>query len=327
MIRDRRDFLTLGIGALAVSVVPAVARRRPTLVRRSIPVMGTVADLAVFDTSERWAHRALDAAAAELRRVEATMSRFTVTSDVGRLNLSPDRWVSVSAETAAVVSAAVAWSEASDGRFDPALARVSEVWDVSSRTEPPEAQRLVRMRGAGLWRAVQVEADTPGPRIRLAVPEAAVDLGGIAKGYAVDAAAQALRDHGVHDGLVNVGGDLVALGGDPTGSPWSVGIRAPDDPDRVIEVVTVSDGAVATSGDYLQYFQHGGRRYHHLIDPVTAAPRRTPMRSLTVQAERCMDADAAATALFGCPGPLAQRVSGRVGRGVEVIHKVQESSA
>ena len=131
-------------------------------------------------------------------------------------------------------------------------------------------------------------------------PDVAIDLGGIAKGYGVDRAVAALREWGITDGLVNVGGDLYALGSSLDDDGWSVGIRSAEDPTRLAGSLMLRDRAVATSGDYEQYFEHGGRRYHHLLDPRTGAPRITAVHSLTVAAASCMAADAAATAVFGC---------------------------
>jgi thiamine biosynthesis lipoprotein len=149
-----------------------------------------------------------------------------------------------------------------------------------------------------------------------------VDLGGIAKGFGVDLAARALADRGIFHALVNVGGDLVALGVGEDGEPWRIGVRKPDEPESIIEVLQVSDRAVATSGDYLQYFQHGGRRYHHLLDAATGEPRRTRMRSLTVEAAMCMEADAAATALFGAPVDVARRVLEKGAPEASIVHSV-----
>ena len=162
------------------------------------------------------------------------------------------------------------------------------------------------------------------PRARLNSTDASVDLGGIAKGFGVDAAADALRRHGVFHGLVNVGGDLVALGHDDSGEPWRVGVRSPDAPDGIVEVLSVTDEAVATSGDYLQFFKHGGRRYHHLLDPATGSPRRTVMRSLTVRAKCCLDADAAATAIFGASKETSAQILASAGGDVAVLHQLQE---
>jgi thiamine biosynthesis lipoprotein len=169
-----------------------------------------------------------------------------------------------------------------------------------------------------------LEVERTGSVARAAVTRAgvAVDLGGIAKGYGVDLAAQALRDHGIFNALVNVGGDLVALGVDENDDPWRVGVRSPDHLEQVVEVLHVSDRAVATSGDYLQYFQFGGRRYHHLLAPVSGEPRRTAMRSLTIEAASCMDADGAATALFGAAGPAARTILQRGAAGARVAHSI-----
>ncbi len=321
---DRRDFLTLGIGALAVSSLPFALRGRPSLVRRRVPLMGTIAEVAVPSRNEVWAHRAIDAAIAELRRVEASMTRFEARSDIGRLNGAGGRWVSVSEDTGTVLREARRWANVSDGRFDPAMGRVVRLWDVGHRNEPPEVGEFGHFANRGLWSALENDQGATVSRARLTSSEAAIDLGGIAKGFAVDVAAQALRDHGVFDGLVNVGGDLVGLGVDAAGDPWRIGVRSPQSSDEIVQVLDVSDEAIATSGDYLQFFQHSGRRYHHLIDPKTGAPRRTAMRSLTIRADHCVDADAGATALYGAPTATIERIAARAGSGVRVIHNIEE---
>jgi thiamine biosynthesis lipoprotein len=314
---DRRDFLVLGMGALAVATLPRALRRKDDLVRRQVPVMGTVAEIAVRHRNEAWAQRAMDAAFAELRRVDRTMSRFLEDSDVGRLNAAaPGVGIAVSAPTAEVLRRALRWAEASEGRFDPCLGRAVELWDVGRRTAPPPSGEIRRLAGGGLHRALDVEASVA----RLHDRGAAVDLGGIGKGFGVDLAAQALKDHGVFHALVNVGGDLVALGVGHDDEPWRIGIRSPDHPDRMTDTVAVSDRALATSGDYLQYFRYAGRRYHHLLDPTSGEPRRTVMRSLTVEADRCVDADAAATALFGADDSTIRRILGVMGPSVRVAH-------
>lgn len=319
---DRREFLALGVGALAVAVLPAALRPRPKLVRRSIPVMGTVAEVAIPTRNEAWAQRAIEAAFAELRRVDATMSRFRPESDVARLDAAAGEWTAVSHDTGVVLRQALAWARRSDGAFDPCLGGVTRLWDAAGRTAPPAPEEIGDYAEAGLWRTLEVEAGAETARARLSSPLASVDLGGIAKGFAVDAAAAALRDFGVGDGLVNVGGDLVALGADPAGDPWLVGVRDPSDPERLATRLEVADGAVATSGDYLRFFQHGGRRYHHLLDPSSGSPRRTAIRSLTVRADRCLDADAAATALY-C-APEGHDSIDPVPPGVRVIHQITE---
>jgi FAD:protein FMN transferase len=155
--------------------------------------------------------------------------------------------------------------------------------------------------------------------VRYREPDMALDLGGIAKGYAVDRAVAALRDWGVGAALVNAGGDLYALGTSASGDPWQVGIRSPGEPGRIAGSVPLRDRAIATSGDYEQYFDHDGLRYHHLLDPATAAPRTVHTHSLTVAADTCMAADAGATAAFGLPAADARHLLATARRGAELI--------
>jgi FAD:protein FMN transferase len=262
--------------------------------------MGTVADLAVVHQDRTRANRAVNAAIAELQQVERWMTRFDGTSDVGRANraAAADATI-VSPATAAVVIAALTWADVSGGAFDPCLARTIEAWDVARRSDPPAPDTFVRLAGRRLHRALDVDTWRGQPAVRFTDPDVGLDLGGIAKGYGVDRAVAALREHGISDAIVNVGGDLYAIGSGADGDPWRVGVRAPDEPDGIVSTLEVRDRAVATSGSYLQYFESRGRRYHHLIDPDTAEPRVCAMKSLTVSAGSCMAADAAATALFG----------------------------
>jgi thiamine biosynthesis lipoprotein len=155
--------------------------------------------------------------------------------------------------------------------------------------------------------------------VRLTDRDAAIDLGGIAKGYGVDRAADALRHQGIARGIVNVGGDLYAIGRSEDGDPWRVGIRSPTDPDGLMGTLEVADAAVATSGDYERFFEYRGRRFHHLLDPETAAPRVSAAHSVTVRAASCIDADAAATAVFGLDQTDAARLLRSAGRGIELV--------
>jgi thiamine biosynthesis lipoprotein len=183
-----------------------------------------------------------------------------------------------------------------------------KLWDVGSRTEPPPDAAVTRLSGRGFYRALLIDSWRGEPVVSFTDPDVEIDLGGIAKGYGVDRAVDALRRAGVTQALVNVGGDLYALGNAGDGGPWRIGIRSPEEPGRLAGELEVRDVAVATSGDYLQFFQHGGRRYHHLLDPVTGAPRVTAVHSLTIQADTCLAADAAATALYGMPRAEAERL-------------------
>jgi len=316
----RREFVALGVGALAVAVAPRVLRKGPERVRRTVPLMGTIAEIAVVHRDRRLAQGAIDAALAALHDVDRTMTRFRPDSEIGRANrLAARQAVPVSAATATVVAAALAWAERTGGAFDPAVGRAIELWDVTHRREPPSPNVFVRLAGQHLHRSVELGESGGRPVLVYRDPAVALDLGAIGKGWGVDRAVAALRDWGIRDAIVNVGGDLYAMGTSGTGDPWRVGIRSPDDPGRLAGTLEVTDRAVATSGVYEQYFDYHGRRYHHLLDPSTGEPLRTATRTLTIAADDCMTADAAATALFGRPAE-APAVLARLVPGATVAH-------
>jgi thiamine biosynthesis lipoprotein len=146
-----------------------------------------------------------------------------------------------------------------------------------------------------------------------------VDLGGIAKGWAVDRAIEAIRAHGFKDAIVNAGGDLYAMGHSERGDAWEIGIQDPRNPGRISRTLELSDAAVATSGDYIQYFEYQGRRYHHIMDPITASPRVTAVHSVTVQAATCMAADVACGSVYGLAAPQAARVLARLDGSARVL--------
>ena len=316
----RREFLAIGTGAFAVAALPLALRRHIAVVRRTVPVMGTVAELTVAHRSEAWAEAAIDAAIAELRWVEATMTRFRGDSDIGRANALAARvGVTIRPETGRVIERALHWASASSGRFDPAIGAASELWDVTNRHEPPPEVAVRQLAGRSFWRHVELEQRAGGGVVRYRDSALHLDLGGIGKGYAIDRAVEVLRARGIAHALVNLGGDLYALGESPEGGAWRVGIRTPDDGRGVAHTLAVRDRAVATSGDYERFFRWRGHRFHHLIDPVTAAPRITAVRSVTVIADRCIDAEPCAVSVFGLENaPALAFAQAQLGR-VEVI--------
>jgi thiamine biosynthesis lipoprotein len=316
----RREFVAAGIGVLVVAAIPVAARRRRVVVKRTLPVMGTLAEFTVIHRDARYADGAIDAAYAALQAVERRMTRFRADSDIGRANaaahIAP---VAVSAETMFVVDAALRWARASNGTFDPAIGRVVELWDVVHRHEPPPDASVRRLAARSFYHTVEVGAEGKQPSIFFTDDDVHLDLSAIAKGYGIDRAIETLRGLGVEHALVDVGGEVSAIGGSAAGEPWRVGIASPDDPRHVRQTVELTDGALATSGDYEQFFRWRGQRYHHLMNPETAAPRVTPIHSVSVTASSCMDADAAATAVFGMARDEAQHLLDRRSPGAQLI--------
>jgi thiamine biosynthesis lipoprotein len=320
---SRRDFIVVGVGAFAVAGLPLLAKGRRRLIRRTVPLMGTLGEIAVIHRDERYAQGALDAAFQEIRRVEGILTRFRPDSEVGRVNLTafgdPQP---VSAETAGVLQESLRWAEASGGVFDPCLASMVRLWDVGNRELPPVPAEVHRLSNRGMYGSLEIGQSRGESVVLFHDEEMGIDLGGIGKGYGVDRAVDVLRNWGIQDGLVNLGGDLYALGVSEDGDAWKVGVRSPDDPDGLAVTLRMSDRGVATSGDYQQFFEHQGRRYHHLLDPGTGAPSEARIRSVTVAAESCMAADAGATTAFVGTREGALQALGKVAPGAEVVHTV-----
>ncbi len=319
---SRRDVLSLGVGIFVVGAVPLVRRAgRPALVRRRVPAMGTVAEVSVLHPDEAYAQRAAGAALDEIRRAEALLTRFRPDSDIGRVNgAAPGRAVPVDAETGQVLEAALLLAYATDGRFDPCLGRATVHWDGDG--PPPAEWDIEALAGRQLFRHLEVDRAGGETRVRAHHAGLWVDLGAIGKGWGVDRAVSALRDWGITSGLVNLGGDLYALGTSPDGDPWRVGVRDPDDPAGIVAELALAEGALATSGDYERFFVHAGRRYHHILDPRTGLPAETATRSVTVADDRCWRADAVATALFGATAEERESLIREAVPGARLVHHV-----
>lgn len=322
----RREFLAFGAGAFVVGALPVTLRWQRThgaLVRRSLPTMGTIAEFAVVHHDPRQAQLAIDAAADELRWVERTMTRFDDRSDIGRANLlAATEPVVVAPETAFVVAEALSWADATNGMYDPAAGKIVKLWDVNHRHEPPPPSNLAALAGRRLHRQVEVGRHRGEPVLLYHDPDVSLDLGAIAKGYAVDRAVDALRRHGIRQAVVNAGGDLYALGSAPNGEPWRIGVRDPNDARAIAQMLQVADGAVGTSGTYMQFFRYRGHRYHHLMDPAIAAPRRTTMQSYTVRADCNLHADIAASSLLGTEPTIANALLTRLVPGAFVASAI-----
>lgn len=236
---------------------------------------------------------------AALTATDARMSLYRADSELVRLNAHGTTPFAASRELLEVLAAAQRIAALSDGAFDATVEPLVRAWGFGTekRREVPEPGRVQAGRARVGWRALRVDA--PARTVHKAHASLALDLNGIAKGYGVDRAAAAIEALGIDDYLLEVGGEVRARGRNTQGEAWRVGIEEPDAwPPRARRVVAMRDGALATSGDYRIYFEAGGRRYAHEIDPATGAPIAHGLASVSVRADDCMSADALATALI-----------------------------
>ena len=248
--------------------------------------------------------RRLDALQADVQgaldRVDATMSHYRPDSDLSRFN----RWretapFEVAGELAGVVRESIAISRLTGGALDVTVAPLVDAWGFGA--PGPAAALPTETEIAALRRDVgyrYLEVDEASSTLRKERPGVRIDLSSIAKGHGVDRAAEALAAGGIVDYLVEVGGEVRAGGATETGAPWQVGIETPR-PGRsaVHRVVPLGDGALATSGEYRNFYDLAGARLSHTIDPRTGRPVTHRLRSVSVLADRCARADGLATAL------------------------------
>ncbi|BCR06856.1 thiamine biosynthesis lipoprotein ApbE [Desulfuromonas versatilis] len=261
-------------------------------VRRSRIIMGTVVEITALGEDQDALEAAVNDAFAEMSRIEGLMSPHLPGSDVARL-AGPVSSLEVSPDTAAVLTLGLQVARVSGGAFDMTLGRLKELWGVETENPrvPAAGDIAEALQGTGL-EALRLD----GTRVEKGAVDLAVDLGGIAKGYAVDRAAAVLKNAGIERASINAGGDLRLLG-DHQGRPWRIGIQHPRQDQVMLATLALADTAVVTSGDYERFFEKDGRRYHHLFDPRTGYPSAAS-QSVTVVADSAMLADALATAAF-----------------------------
>jgi thiamine biosynthesis lipoprotein len=253
--------------------------------------MGTYVRIQIVLEDEHAARAAMDAAYAEIERLEAMLSEWRDDSEISSINRSAGgEAVSVSPETVALARRSVEIARETRGAFDPTFAACGRLWSFRDRVIPERAS-IEHCRSLVDWHRIEISENS----VRLADPGMRLGVAGIGKGYILDRAADVLRAHGMSDFTVDGGGDLVVSGRGPD-RPWTIGIAHPRRP-GLYGSIEVPPGAVVTSGDYLQMFERDGRRYHHILDPRTGYPADRSV-AVTVLAPDAATADALATGLF-----------------------------
>ena len=237
-----------------------------------------------------------------LDRINHLMSTYQKDSDVSRFNRSDSTdWISVDSETARVVNRALEIHKFTNASFDIRVASAVERWNFGPRKKTfqvptdDEIGQLNRLLEKG-----EIQARVEPPAIRKSDPALKIDLSAIAKGYAVDQVVKTVSKLGHEHSMVEIGGEVYALGyRDAQSNPWRIGIERPLKGKRSIEAkVALHNQALATSGDYRNFFTHNGQRFSHTIDPATSRPVEHFLASATVVSSDCMTADALATAVM-----------------------------
>lgn len=283
--------ITVILLALALTGCNAPETDIPQRIERSLFAMNTYMTLSAYGKN---AETALEKSEKLIKEVESLWSVTDEESEIYMANHSSGRTVSVSEETAELISFALEMAQKTDGALDPTIYPVLTAWGFTtdSKQVPSSEQIAELLQNVGYDR-IQLE-DTS-----LTIPDGMeLDLGAVGKGYTADLVTEVFKEHGVESAIISLGGNIHAVGSRPDGSDWRIGIRAPWE-DGNLGVLEISDAAVVTSGGYENYFEDDeGNIYWHILDPSTGYPANSGLRAVTIIGKEGRLCDALSTALF-----------------------------
>ncbi|MFQ5602469.1 MAG: FAD:protein FMN transferase [bacterium] len=234
-----------------------------------------------------------------LLQVNQQMSTYLPDSEISQFNRSEGSdWFAISSDFARVLTAALEIAKKSNGAFDPTVGPLVNLWGFGPEHLAaliPSDEEIRKKKALTGYEKIAVRAEPPA--VRKTLPGVYCDLSAIAKGFGVDRVAEYLETSGITNYMVEIGGEVRVKGRGPTGQMWRIGVESPDDPSGLQMVLHLKDNALATSGDYFNYFEKDGVRYSHTIDPRTGKPIMHKLASVTVLHKSCMLADGFATAI------------------------------
>lgn len=227
---------------------------------------------------------------------EAKFSRTIETSEVSQINAAAGTPVEVSDDTVKLIKKGIYYGNMSDGAFDITIGSVSSLWDFNAKDPaPPAAEAIAEAVKHVNFKKIVIDGNT----VKLLDPSAKLDLGAIAKGYIADRIKEYLREEGVKHALINLGGNVLAIGGRQDGSPFQIGVQKPfDESGEYITAVALNNKSVVTSGTYQRCFEKDDILYHHILYPSSGNPCNNGLNSVTIITDSSLTADALSTTCF-----------------------------
>lgn len=230
------------------------------------------------------------------KKYDAMFSNKIEDSEISKINQAGGAPVEVSAETITLIQKGIYYSELSGGVFDITIGSVSALWDFKAETPSlPDAAAIADAVSHVNYKNIIIRDNT----VRLLDPYARLDVGAVAKGYIADRLRDYLEDEGIRHALIDLGGNIIAMGSKPDGSDYNIGIQRPfGETGTPITSIKLSDKSIVTSGVYQRYFKEGDNIYHHILDPDTGYPRENNLYSVTIITNSSLTADALSTTCF-----------------------------
>lgn len=263
---------------------------------KSSYILGTLINLkAIGNKAEKAISEAID----KLNEIDDKMSAFKEESDISRINFKAGfATENVSEDTYFVVKKAVEYSKILEGTFDPTIRPLVKLWNIGNDKEKiPEKSQIDE--ALKLVNCNDVIFHESNYTVMLKNKNQALDVGGIAKGFAADAVRDIFYKHNVKSGLIDLGGNIFALGGKQDGTPWRIGIQNPfKSRGEYVGILSVKDKSIVTSGNYERYFEKDGQRFHHILDPKTGYPSQSKIISATIISDNSIDGDGLSTGVY-----------------------------
>ena len=278
---------------LLLTIIPQTGCGSHEPVSGSDVYLDTQCDITVFGMKESEAQEIITGAFGEIASYESHLSRTIEGSDVDRVNHAEGKTVTVDSGTAEAILAGLEAGEYSNGDFDITIGRVTALWDFKSDDPSvPAADEIKEAVATVDYRDVDINNN----EVTLKNPRAELDLGGIAKGFVADRTADYLEEQGVTSGIVNLGGNVVAIGVKDDDTPFVIGVERPySDRTEIIGSIPASDQTVVTSGIYERKFEQDGILYHHILDPATGYPVSNGLWGVTIISDSSLQGDALST--------------------------------
>jgi len=258
-------------------------------------LMNTLVQIRIYgDNTEGLIDRCFE----HLQDIEDRMSKTIEDSDIYKINNCQGEFVSVSDDTLQVIKKALEYAEMTEGRFDPSVGILVDLWGIGTeKARVPSLEEINTAISKVNYNWIEIEEGKS--KVRLLQEGMKVDLGAIVKGYAADEIQKVLEIEGISSAYINLGGNVLVMGGKPDNTPWKIGIQDPRR-DKIGAIVSfeVKDKTIVTSGNYERYFEKDGAYYHHIIDPSTGYPADSGVISASIITDDSIDADALSTCLF-----------------------------
>jgi len=263
-------------------------------------ILGTTVEISMYDQKDK---TIIDKAFDRVSEIERkmTINNAEISEIIALNNASGNSEVKLSPDTLFVLEKGMEYSKLSRGKFDITIGPVVKLWNIGTEYAAiPEKDKLMEAVKLVGYENLRLNRESQSARLEKAGMK--VDLGAIAKGYAADEAARILKENGVEHASINLGGNVMTVGGNPDGNPWNIGVQDPFNPrGNYFGIVPAKDQTVVTSGIYEKYFEENGKRYHHILDPFTGYPVENNLCSVSIIADKSIDGDGLSTTalLFG----------------------------